>query len=163
MVLHYPPATLSADVYFGATKNNLSTEPVTKFPNGADRVRLLATGSTLLFHYVAETFTVTAATYKLAVTMQADTIHLVDMELYTGGSAFFAWGGQTNLTTGTNNNAATITDLGGGVWRYEKNFAFPADTTSMQVRFFVANSAGAIEYIQAGEAIFAGDLTLTLV
>lgn len=105
----------------------------------------------------------TAGAWKLAVTMQGDTTNLVDVEFYTNGSTYFDYGGQANLSTGTNDYGATITSIGGSAWRYEKTYTFPANTTTMQVRLLVMLAAKTSSYVSSGEAIFAGQMTFSAI
>lgn len=67
----------------------------------------------------------TAGAWKLAVTMQGDTTNLVDVEFYTNGSTYFDYGGQANLSTGTNDYGASITSIGGSAWRLRENPHLP--------------------------------------
>ncbi len=165
-LLREAAAAISALIYSGPTWSFYLTaaEAVTQFPNATDRNRLKATGTTNDYHTLQRSFPVTAGTtYTMSIRGQADAVStFLGFEFYSGAT-FLASAGDFNPTTGvaSGTGTGTLTDLGGGVYRYDKTYAIPAGVTTLIVRLLMANAAAAASFIPSGEAILVSELTLT--
>lgn len=163
----YPAApALSPLMYATPTWSftNSAAEAVTKFSTGQNRNRLIATGTTSTNHTLQRTFTVTAGlSYTLSILGQADAVStFLGFEFYNGGT-FLTSAGRFNATTGqvTGTGAGTLTNLGGGLYRYDKTYTIPAGMTALTVRLLVGNSSGTGSFVANGEAVFVSELTFS--
>lgn len=156
----------SADIYPSATFSFylVAREIAKKFIHGPDRNKIVATGAASDFHTIQRAFPVTAGlTYRVSILGQADAVStFLGFEFYNG-TTFLASGGQFNPFTGVANGAGvgTLTHLGGGIYRYDKDYLIPSGVTSLNVRLLVGNAAGTGSFIANGEAIFTGVLNFT--
>jgi hypothetical protein len=161
-----PAPVLSALVYPNPPWSFSASEAtvVETFSSGANRNRLAATGTTSSTHTLQRAFAVTAgATYRFSVLGQADTVStFLGFEFYNGGT-FLASAGRFNPTTGqaTGTGVGALTDLGGGVYRYDKDYLAPSGVTDLNVRLLVGNASGTGSFLAAGEAVLVSELTLT--
>lgn len=161
------PSFLSSLIYTGPTWTlYLATaQAQNKFSDGADKNLLTATGATSDVHTVQRAaYTVTTGlTYRISIRGQGTGVStFLGFEFYNGAS-FAASAGKFNPTTGVANGTGvgTLTDLGGGIYRYDKDYVIPAGMTALTVRMLLGNSTTTGAFIPAGEGIYVSNMTIT--
>lgn len=156
----YVATLLSADVYPSPPWSAFlaASEPVAKFPSGANRNRLYSPAGTSGVHVFLRNWPVTGGvTYKMSLLAQADTVDSVETQYFNGGT--YLNYGYFRLATGVPDLPATMTLVSPGVYRCEQNITAPSGATQIETRILIPNGAYVNDYVASNESVFLGEMT----